>query len=360
MFDFKDLKSIHVELSTRCQASCPMCARNNHGGLPNPNLLLDDMSLDTFKQIVTHEVLESVNHMCFCGNFGDPIMNNDLIDICQYLKDMSATVNVHIHTNGGARNEDWWKQLYNALPKNHCVFFAIDGLEDTHHVYRIGTTYENVTGNAKTFIDAGGRAEWVFIKFKHNQHQAEEAEKRSKDLGFTRFTIKNTNRFIGENKFSVVNRSGIHQYYLEPPTDNKVTEITKKDIDNFMNTYKSCTINCHAQKNKEIYIDVHGRISPCCFIAHAPYNTPDSRTIVKEQKAQIINQYYNLVDDLGGIEKLDLTKVSIKNVFDNDKWHTVWKKYWGDEKLLMCAKTCGDFKNSKPKEQIISNIIHKE
>jgi len=360
MFNFKDLKSVHVELSTRCQASCPMCARNNHGGLPNPNLKIADMSLDTFKKIIAPEVLETVNHICFCGNFGDPIMNNDLINICRYLKQTSDIINVHIHTNGGARSAGWWQDLKEALPEKHCIFFAIDGLEDTHHIYRIGTTYENVITNAKTFIDIGGKAEWVFIKFEHNQHQAQEAERRSKELGFARFTMKNTNRFIGENRFSVVDKDGQHQYNLKPPSDNKVAEITKQDIDHFMQTYKSCNIKCQAKKNKEIYIDVHGRISPCCFIAHAPYNTPDSRTIVKEQKAQIKKQYYDLVDDLGGIDNLDLNQKSIKEVFRNHKWHTVWKKYWGEEKLLMCAKTCGDFKNSKPKEQIISNIIHKE
>jgi MoaA/NifB/PqqE/SkfB family radical SAM enzyme len=356
MFNFKELKSIHLELSTRCQASCPMCARNNHGGLPNPNLKIADMSLATFKKIVTAEVLETVNHMCFCGNFGDPIMNNDLIDICRYLKETSDNVNVHIHTNGGARSTEWWEELKEALPEKHCVFFAIDGLEDTHHIYRIGTTYENVTKNAKTFIDAGGRAEWVFIKFKHNEHQAKEAERRSKELGFSTFTMKNTNRFIGENRFSVVDKDGAHQYYLEPPTDNKVAEITKADIDHFMKNYQSCNIECYAKKHKEVYIDVHGRISPCCFIAHAPYNYPDNRTIVKDVKTQIVNQYYNLTDDLGGVERLDLKQHSIKDVFDSEPWHTVWDKYWGTDKSIMCAKTCGDFKNSKPKEQIIETV----
>lgn len=359
MFNFDDLKSIHMELSTRCQASCPMCARNNHGGLPNPNLKLDDMSLEVFKQIVTQEVLDNVNHFCFCGNFGDPIINDDLIGICQYIKNNSDS-NIHIHTNGGARKPEWWQELKNALPEKHCVFFAIDGLEDTHHIYRIGTTYENVTRNAKAFIDAGGVAEWVFIKFKHNEHQAQEARSRAQDLGFTRFTEKNTNRFVGENRFSVVDKDGTHQYYLEPPTDNKMTVITSKEIQQFKDDLPNIEITCFAKKNKEVYIDVHGRLAPCCFIAHAPYNNPISREPVTDIKKQIIAQYFELVEDLGGVDELDLKVRSLKDAIEDQRWQDIWDTYWTEKKLIMCAKSCGNFNVSKPKDQIVDNIIFKQ
>ena len=41
MFKFNELKTVHLEISTRCQASCPMCPRNYHGGLENPNLKIE-------------------------------------------------------------------------------------------------------------------------------------------------------------------------------------------------------------------------------------------------------------------------------------------------------------------------------
>lgn len=358
MFKFNQLKSLHIELSTRCQASCPMCGRNNHGGLPNPNLKLTDMSFDLFKTIVNKEVLVQIKHYCFCGNFGDPIINDDLINICNYLKTNSPDCNVHIHTNGGARNDAWWKNLKDNLPKNHCVFFAIDGLEDTHHLYRIGTTYEKVTQNAKTFIDAGGTSEWVFIKFKHNEHQVEEARDRSKKLGFSRFTVKNTIRFIGENKFSVVNKDGVHQYNLEPPSDNKVVLVDISGIKKFRDDYKNATIDCYAKKHFEVYIDAHGKMFPCCFIAQAPYSNPNDRHLVADLKQKMKDQYKDLVDDLGGEDNIDLSKVTIKEIIEDQKYQSVWSKYWGEEKLIICAKSCGNMNISKPKEQIIKNFIN--
>ena len=43
---------------------------------------------------------------------------------------------LQMHTNGSGRNKNWWKEL--AL-LNVKVIFGIDGLEDTHKLYRINT-----------------------------------------------------------------------------------------------------------------------------------------------------------------------------------------------------------------------------
>jgi hypothetical protein len=44
------------------------------------------------------------------------------------------------------------------------------------------------------FVAAGGRAEWDFIVFRHNEHQVEEARALAKELGFQRFFVKKTSR----------------------------------------------------------------------------------------------------------------------------------------------------------------------
>ena len=57
MFKFSELRQIHLEISNRCQASCPMCSRNYHGGQDNPLIKGKDWTLDEFKQIMSPEVL---------------------------------------------------------------------------------------------------------------------------------------------------------------------------------------------------------------------------------------------------------------------------------------------------------------
>ena len=39
------------------------------------------------------------------------------------------------------------------LQKDDIINFDLDGLADTHHIYRINTKFENVLSNAKTVID---------------------------------------------------------------------------------------------------------------------------------------------------------------------------------------------------------------
>ena len=60
MFTFSELKSIHLEISTRCQASCPMCPRKYHGGVTNPNLKIADWTIEEFKHIFTDELLNHI------------------------------------------------------------------------------------------------------------------------------------------------------------------------------------------------------------------------------------------------------------------------------------------------------------
>jgi len=358
MFKFNELKTVHLEISTRCQAACPMCPRNYKGGLENPNLKIADWTYDDFVKIFDKETLAQLEGVYFCGNFGDPIMNNDLIPMCQYLKDYAPHIDLRIHTNGGARSAVWWNDLYSAMPEKHVVVFALDGLEDTHHLYRVGTMYERVIHNAKLFIDAGGIAEWVFIKFKHNEHQVEEAESRSKRLGFQRFTVKNTIRFIGELKFAVLDKEGDTLYYLEPPTANQVTLIDAETIRNFKKWYSETSVDCYALSKKEIYIDAHKNVFPCCFLASAPYNHSGSQSIVADIKKQILDQYYELVTDLGGIDNLNAVDRSIKGIINNDRWQQVWEPYWTDKKLITCARVCGVNDLSKPNDQFVTRVTN--
>lgn len=352
MFKFNELKSIHVEITTRCQASCPMCSRNYRGAQDNPNLVIADWDTQEFAHMIPPSVLKQLEGLYFCGNFGDPIINNHLLTMCEYVKYYNPDITLRIHTNGGARTTLWWEELVSVLPKNHVVIFGIDGLEDTHHIYRIGTTYESVTRNAKKFIDADGTAEWVFIKFKHNEHQVDEARRRAKELGFARFTVKNSTRFM-EPKFAVLDDKGEVEYYLEPPSDNQVTLIDTTMIGKFRSWMNDATINCYVQENKEIYIDAHKNMFPCCFLASTPYNYNEPGSPITSVKEEILEQYHTLVSDLGSLNLMERT---IPEIIDSVEWQTTWAKYWHEKKLITCARTCGTTPISKPKDQFVERI----
>jgi MoaA/NifB/PqqE/SkfB family radical SAM enzyme len=343
MFDFSELKTLHIELTSRCQASCPMCARNYHGGQKNTNLPLDEISLEDFKKIVDAEVFDQIGYIYFCGNYGDPIMSTDLIDIIEYCKTMKPSINIGIHTNGSARTKDWWQKLAEALPEEHCVHFAIDGLADTHHLYRIGTDFDKIIENAKTFISNGGKAEWVYLSFKHNEHQINEAKELARTLGFEKFNHKATSRFLEKPWLDVLDQDGNVAYKIEPPQEHKITFIDPKIILGYKKVVETAEIRCKVMQDKSLYIDAFKNLWPCCWIGALPYIYSKSTDLIhtyQTEQTAVINE---LVESIGGYTAIDLKSRSIKEILSDSQWRNIWSKYWEDKKLATCAKTCGVF-----------------
>lgn len=357
MFSYRELGAAHLEITNRCQASCPMCTRNYHGGLPNPNIKNNDWTIDDYKSIFPPELLKQLFSISFCGNFGDPIINDDLIGMMKYSVENNPNIEIQIHTNGGARKTEWWIELAKSLPKKHAVHFSIDGLEDTHHIYRIGTTYDTVIRNARAFIEAGGNAKWVFLKFKHNEHQTEEARNRAKQFGFESFILKNTTRFVGSDKFEVYDKEGNTVYHLEPASDTKLKFIDKNVIENYKLWLDNSEIDCYVKKIKQIYIDANRHVYPCCYLGATSYVHYKEDELLKPIRDDVRRQMKNLISEFGTLDDIDATKQGLEKILNSKTWLNVWEKYWNIDKLIVCARTCGQVKNaenfSKPKDQFI-------
>lgn len=348
MFRFNKLKNVHIEITNRCQASCPMCHRNIHGGIKNGLLNNADWTVDEFKKVFDRRVLKQLNKISFCGTFGDPMMNDGLIDMCRYIKDNASHVDVRIHTNGSARPATWWQELVSAMPRQHLIEFALDGLEDTHHLHRIGTNFNKVIESAKTVIAAGGRASWLFIKFKHNEHQVHEAKQLSESLGFSRFVLKNTRRF-DDNKFVVLNKDGSVSHFLEQPTGSIVNFVNKRDLENYQ-TWPA-EVSCFALDTTEIYIDANFTVMPCCIIAAFLYTNYDTRmlkqyniynesTSLSNVGAAIQTQVFDIIQELGGLSGLDARQHGIKEIIDSKKWQSIWIDKWESNGSMCCTVMC--------------------
>jgi len=346
MFKYEELQSVHVEITNRCQASCPMCLRNYHGEIKNPLLKLADWSLHDFQQIFNNKTLEIINRIEFCGNYGDPLLNKDLHLMTEHVKNYNIFVD--IHTNGSLKTLKFWKNFVNYLP-NHRVVFGIDGLADTHSMYRRGTDFSKIIKNAQEFIDAGGNAEWSFIKFKHNEHQVDEARFLAEKIGFSKFYTKDSSRFSFEKYFSVYDKKENLLYDLEPPADNKIKYFDPRNLQNLEQIIEKSAVKCYAKHKQEIYIDAYKKIMPCCFLAATPYDYTRSHDSLNSAKKRITEQYKQLILELGNTDAM----LGIENVVNSNKFQTVWKKYWTVNKLWMCARICGTMFD-KPNEQVNS------
>jgi len=356
MFKFVELKSIHIEISNNCQASCPMCPRNIHGGLPNNNIKIQNWTLSEFKKIFSKSVLNTIDGFYFCGNYGDPLLNADLLEMVDYASNINDKLNIRIHTNGSLRSHQWWTDLANVMPDTGLVVFALDGLEDTHSLYRIGTNFNTVIENAKSYIATGKAAEWAFIKFKHNEHQVDEIRKLAKELGFTRLSIKNSSRWVATDKFNVVDKEGKTIYYLEPAESNHLQLVTPEILKNYKSIVANSIIDCQSIQKKEIYIDAYKNVYPCCWIAQIPHDYTYN-DISKDVRTDIKRQYYELVERLGGLEKLNAANNSLEDIIMSYEYQTVYKEYWQNRGLITCARQCGktDLNFAKSKDQWIES-----
>ncbi len=219
--------------------------------------------------------------MTFCGNYGDPLFAQDIFEITNYSLSNVLTHKgrLQINTNGGYKSKEWWAEYGSMLKsKPHLIVFAIDGLADTHHLYRVNTRFDRVIENAKSFIDAGGQAGWSFIRFGHNQHQEEEIRKLAKDLGFVKFIASNTQRFRGRSKidykwqgqdYSIERfKPSISKNYTAIETNSKLHKNQERYSKNQerVRMENIRQIKCFTEAKNEIYIDAKGYVYPCCWI----------------------------------------------------------------------------------------------
>jgi MoaA/NifB/PqqE/SkfB family radical SAM enzyme len=270
MFRYKDIRKVHLELSSECNASCPLCPRNVHGYSYNDGYVEHSLTLDEIKSIFSVEFIQQLDVLLINGNFGDFVMNPQSLPIINYFRQANPCLEIVISTNGGARNKEFWETL--ACLKVQ-IFFCLDGLEDTHSLYRINTRYDTVLNNAKTFIAAGGNAVWKFIKFKHNEHQVETAKALSEELGFKFFRIENQ----GRDRGPVYNKNGELTHVIGasdrefPRRIDSIIEFKKNNIirlENVTSTVKK--IKCEVLQDLSIYVDSLGDVYPCCYLGFQP------------------------------------------------------------------------------------------
>lgn len=319
MYKLSEIRDIHFEITSKCQARCPMCQRRINGGLLNPLIALDEIDLDTFKSWFPVNFLKQLHSFFMCGNLGDPIIAKDCLEIFEYLRNVNSNINLSMHTNGSARSIEWWQKLAEI---NVRVVFGIDGLKDTHSLYRIGTDFDKIIENATAFIRAGGKAEWHMLVFKHNEHQIEICKELSKELSFSNFQIKHTTRFQ-YGKFNVLDDKGKTINIIYPTDLSK--EMTSKVL-NYKIDIKQ-QISCKALKGKSIYISATGNVSPCCWI--------DMDGKLHNQDARI-----DFMDKIG--ELPNLVNNSLEEIFNSDYFNKI-SNTWDNDSLIECRKQCGNF-----------------
>lgn len=319
MYNLDTIRNIHVELTTECQARCPMCPRRINGGPVNPLFDHGEIDLAKFQQWFPEHLLKQLDRIFLCGNLGDPIVARDCLEIIEHIRQTNDSINIGMHTNGSARNIQWWTKLA-ALRVQ--VVFGIDGLEDTHSLYRVSTDFNKIIDNATAFIKNGGQAEWHMLVFEHNEHQVEKCRQLSEQLGFSKFVTKHTSRFT-QDKLNVINDQGQTVHVLYP--SNKSRELSLKVLDAVKE--QKPYIKCKAQVGQELYIGAAGNVSPCCWL-DVKWHLPSNQNRI------------DYMDQIGQFPNLH--QQSLSAIFDSGYFNRI-AETWNKNPLRECSKQCGSF-----------------
>jgi MoaA/NifB/PqqE/SkfB family radical SAM enzyme len=319
MYSYADIRQVHLEISTRCNAACPDCPRNLRGVDGIVKFPLHDMSLSEAKRIFTTAFLGQLQSILINGNLGDFVTASEGLEIIQYFKAVNPNLQIIISTNAGAKT-DIWEELGKL---NIIVEFCLDGLEGTHELYRRQTVWSKVIANAKSFISAGGIAHWKMLGFDHNQHEINECNELSKILGFKKFILKKDVEV--RNNFPVFDQKRNYLYDIGHHTQSK-------DFDELLKQYnyipiksklEQHIINCEAKKTKSVYITSTGDVYPCCYLGRFPHHI--SNVLGNDEVAEIAT----------GNNALD---VGIEQAIS---WFDKVEKSWSGEQLRHCATVCG-------------------
>lgn len=209
-----------LDISTYCNAGCPACHRTDRirGGLHHEKWLpMVQWSFEQFKKAYSIEFLNQIKSWEICGTFGDPVMNKDLYEICEYIC-TNSTTQVNIDTNGSIRPTAWWEKL-GKLPGIE-VDFAVEGInQEMQNYYRRKTNLAKILGNMRAFSDAGGKANVFCVIHKHNQNYLFEIEALCKEYGATKFDWYESNRFYDGPRVHFMDEKG-EVDYLEQSDGN--------------------------------------------------------------------------------------------------------------------------------------------
>jgi hypothetical protein len=349
MYRYEEIKQVHLEITSACNASCPLCLRNVFGGRVNEYLPILELTLSDVELIFPPDFVRQLDLLYLCGNYGDPMVARDTIEVLEYFRACNTKLHLGIYTNGSGGSSAWWARLAGVV--DYCRF-GIDGLEDTNHLYRRGTHWNKIMRSVIAFIEAGGNAEWDFIVFRHNEHQVEQARELSGNLGFKKFYVKKTYRFFNlktghkREDSPVYGRDGNIEYFIEAPLNPQYQNHSLVQIDhlaadqtNYRAYLDTTPINCKVAMSKKLYLSAEALAFPCCWTANIyPWYQP----LESSETWQLIRELPE------GRNSIDARRHPLKEIVAGDFFQKLIPERWhrtslAEGRLEVCSRVCGDY-----------------
>ena len=331
----QNLRKLHVDLTSYCNAKCPACARNLNGGPTTPGLALEHFEVDVWNQLAK-DTAGNIHKLFLNGNWGDPGMHPNLIEMLATFGQYHTDCDLVICTNGGMHKPEWWSELATVLKdRRHRVVWSIDGIGKSHELYRRNTSYDRVIENMQAFNSAGGASEWVMTLWDHNLHEIDTVRELAKDLGCYWLELRDSH---SPEELLVTDNDKRYEYtlYTKKAKDVKSgLEILNKDqAEKFRKDLRldfpsQTEFKCPWYNEYSIQIDPFMKVWPCCNIS-----------IYTHIKGHPLDQQFD-VTTLPEDGFNDLSKQSIYEILEHPWWDTTLSTAIDKAEYKVCRNSCG-------------------
>ena len=338
MLDKNTLQEIQVDITSYCNSFCPGCSRNVDGGAVNDRLPLMHMDKKVWQEIARFVDNYPIKSIIFNGNYGDASNHPMIVEMLDMIT--KKDIEVLFHTNGGARDTIFWKNLAESLStfKLGIVVFSIDGLVDTNHLHRRNVDWDALMNNVSSFINSGGKAKWRMILFEHNVHQIKQAKKMAMNLGFASFSL---HRSYFKN-YNIPKYKNFQAYEIIGVDENKVKKYntkyryeTKEFSSSKIEKYKLESL-CPWQEMARIQIDVDGTVWPCCYQQYRHDLHFDWQLFTDTPSNEpMLNAYKTYGRNFNVLTHSNLDSILDSKFFQNDL-----AKFWKKKTSNICIEHC--------------------
>jgi|TARA_B100001094_G_scaffold79869_1_gene76141 MoaA/NifB/PqqE/SkfB family radical SAM enzyme len=353
-WEYNKINALHIEPSSLCNAACPGCTRHvNYSPNVNPDLILTSINIENFQKWFPLNFTKKIKRWLFCGSQGDPLACPDIYKILEYVCNNSVS-RVQLNTNGGLRNPKFFRKLGNLFKNsvhNHSkidtyryIVFSIDGLEDTNHLYRRNVVWKKLEANLAACAETGANIHWDFLRFKHNNHQIDEARLLAEKYGVS-LMLKNP---FGVENFAmpVLDKNFELEYYLEHhekelpkmPAGGKFvgkpSPLPKKSVE----LKKDECIRCYSFDKlesdpnvamQELYVSAQGKVYPCCLVGNAA-----NGAAYKSSVSELHDQYKHLR------EKNNLHYFSLEQIINHTNSLQMFASKFDYNPFHFCYENC--------------------
>ena len=172
---------ITVESGNVCNLRCPLCPTGQGDRSAQKGML----PWDTFVKVLDQLGKDLITLRLY--NWGEPLLNKHIVEMCQLAYDRRVSVKLSSHLN------DLTPELAEGLlrAKVKKIYISADGATpESYAIYRRGGDWKKVMDNIRMLVAKRRemkadftRVIWLFHVFRHNEHEVPVAQKLAAELG---------------------------------------------------------------------------------------------------------------------------------------------------------------------------------